>query len=729
MKHSYFKIFIFLSLFLGVAIDPVPALASKTSGSVTIPGTTINTGTVVGAAPQGVCFSFNLAGSLMHRASLYDNGTEITDGASITSGHILSLAPITNNADIQWFATGSTWNSPSGHWVSGAGFGGFDVLEPVMDCNDINDYDTLALGLSIAPPSPTYSFSGPCTPSGSTCTVNGSGTITATINFRATPYSYYYQTGWSGDSFTSGSLFASGQASAASVSFSVTASAPATCPAYSGTDNLTPTCVYNLNAPVTSSGSSYTSTSVASPAGYTGSRRWNCNNGTWTQGVYTCTPPTPVNCVGSWSDTATCSVTGACGQTGVKQQLYTIYTPAANGGTACPFVNGATRWGATSCSTATCPVPTYSCTGIVPTNATMFANDDVSLNADTPYSYWATDTGTRCQYSCNGGYNWNGSSCVAVLPAPATVSVSAGDCQSDTLTALWSPVTGATGYDIQIDGGTWIQRGYYATGYTFRKLIPESSHVVSVRARNIAGPGPEKVATPSPVIVGRRPGNQCETKICQGSVPVNATMFANDNVNLTADTPYSYWATDTGTRCQYSCNGGYNWNGSSCVLPPTPTYSCTGTIPANASMFVSDNVGLSANTPYAYSATNTAPRCQFSCNGGFTWSGGSCVAPTYSCTSFPSHAMAWNSLTPGANTPYTYSATDPGSVACKFQCASGYTWNGSTCGFVSPACTPSCDRGNSFCTGKTYDDSNGCGTNNCNGTRYCDFNWKETVPF
>jgi hypothetical protein len=63
----------------------------------------------------------------------------------------------------------------------------------------------------------------------------------------------------------------------------------------------------------------------------------------------------PVNCVWNWSDTATCSVT--CGWWQI-QEVYSITTPAANGWTACPFSNGATRWrSGSSCNTWTCAVP------------------------------------------------------------------------------------------------------------------------------------------------------------------------------------------------------------------------------------------------------------------------------------------------------------------------------------------------------------------------------------
>ena len=116
--------------------------------------------------------------------------------------------------------------------------------------------------------------------------------------------------------------------------------------------------------------------------------------------------------------------------------------------------------------------------------------------------------------------------------------------------------------------------------------------------------------------------------ICTGTLPANATMFANDDVGLTVNTPYTYWATDTGTRCQYSCNSPYTWNGSACVLPP---YVCTGTIPANALMYADDNTGLTESLLYQYSGTGTERKCEFYCSSG-TWDGLACVTVPPGCT-------------------------------------------------------------------------------------------------
>ncbi|MFA6392618.1 MAG: hypothetical protein WCW54_00830 [Candidatus Paceibacterota bacterium] len=105
-------------------------------------------------------------------------------------------------------------------------------------------------------------------------------------------------------------------------------------------------------------------------------------------GSVTVTVTPPVNCIGSWSDTATCSLT--CGG-GVKQQVYTITTPASNGGTACPYANGATQWGSTSCNTQACVCS-------APLTQTQ------SVSCPVGYSGSITQTSTKSAYpSCTFG--------------------------------------------------------------------------------------------------------------------------------------------------------------------------------------------------------------------------------------------------------------------------------------------------------------------------------------
>lgn len=43
----------------------------------------------------------------------------------------------------------------------------------------------------------------------------------------------------------------------------------------------------------------------------------------------------------------------------------------------------------------------------------------------------------------------------------------------------------------------------------------------------------------------------------------------------------------------------------------TPTFVCTGTLPANAAVYSGDTVGLTADTPYTESATDTSAKCEY----------------------------------------------------------------------------------------------------------------------
>ncbi len=82
----------------------------------------------------------------------------------------------------------------------------------------------------------------------------------------------------------------------------------------------------------------------------TNTYNWKCL-GVSSRADISCYSNKKIDCVGSWSDTSTCSAT--CGG-GVLLQSYTVSVPAQNGGNACPYANGDTRWGSTSCNTQGC---------------------------------------------------------------------------------------------------------------------------------------------------------------------------------------------------------------------------------------------------------------------------------------------------------------------------------------------------------------------------------------
>ncbi len=62
------------------------------------------------------------------------------------------------------------------------------------------------------------------------------------------------------------------------------------------------------------------------------------------------------------------------------------------------------------------------------------------------------------------------------------------------------------------------------------------------------------------------------------------------------------------------------------VETPT-THSCIGSIPTNTAAFDSEeSTGLSTNTQWTYSATDTPTKCQYHCSTGYSWRGDACVS-------------------------------------------------------------------------------------------------------
>lgn len=93
----------------------------------------------------------------------------------------------------------------------------------------------------------------------------------------------------------------------------------------------------------------------------------------------------------------------------------------------------------------------YSCTGTIPSNATMFPGDDIGLVANTPYTYSPTDTDTKCQYSCNAGYAFDDSNntCKRIPSPPASISTVCGSGYS--ISSSWTPSDNTDYYAFRLD--------------------------------------------------------------------------------------------------------------------------------------------------------------------------------------------------------------------------------------------------------------------------------------
>ncbi len=98
------------------------------------------------------------------------------------------------------------------------------------------------------------------------------------------------------------------------------------------------------------------------------------------------------------------------------------------------------------------PVPvTYACTGAVPTNASVYGSDTTGLTADTTYTYSASDTATKCEFSCTSGYSWNGGSCVQVVVAQTPAPVTTGfGTMPNTIS------TGSSGFQAKMYGSNFV---------------------------------------------------------------------------------------------------------------------------------------------------------------------------------------------------------------------------------------------------------------------------------
>lgn len=159
-----------------------------------------------------------------------------------------------------------------------------------------------------------------------------------------------------------------------------------------------------------------------------------------------------------------------------------------------------------------------------------------------------------------------------------------------------------------------------------------------------------------------------------------------------------YNKTPSETECRFVCKPNYKWNASTSKCEPeTNIADCTGK-PANT---VWNGTGKFEQTwngeiwyPETYEPTynKTAGICTYICDTGYSWNGTSCaVAQTRvePCqTPLPENTV-WNSVSSITQTwdgadwyPSTIPSynTEPSENECRYKCASGFDWNGSSCG-------------------------------------------------
>ena len=71
----------------------------------------------------------------------------------------------------------------------------------------------------------------------------------------------------------------------------------------------------------------------------------------------------------------------------------------------------------------------------------------------------------------------------------------------------------------------------------------------------------------------------CPVYACTGEAPVNSSLCAGDDTGLTADAPRTVVDSCTApTKCEYTCNAGYEQSGNLCMLTPPPTFCGNGIV-------------------------------------------------------------------------------------------------------------------------------------------------------
>ncbi len=415
----------------------------------------------------------------------------------------------------------------------------------------------------------------------------------------------------------------------------------------------------------------------------TTSYTWNCNGiDGGTNAVCSETKPTGTvavssNIAASWTITGPATISGSgTAQTSLTQPIgtYTITWGAVSGYTtpassSLTLVNGGTiSFNGIYTSSAVC-------TGTLPANATTYAGDDTGLSANTARVYAASNTGAKCEYSCNSGYGWNGSSCTVLTPvttftgSPTSLAAGGGN-----VTLNWSITNGAgggscTGYSTTNLSGwsTAGTGGKSVTGTNIPITVP-STTTFDLDCWNGIG----TAAVRKSVTVTVAAANQVPTAAISAPV-VNQSITQGQSITFTG----------SGTDTDGSISA-YRWMDGNCT---------TGTLLNSTSSFSTSTLSLGAHTVY-FSVQDNSGAWSTNCPSRTITVNAACV-PTYSyvCTQ-----------TGGSCTAATCGqtlATTPDCVKLTTDCGGSQTSvlpsecvsNGVSCSSGSVTC-PACPQSN-----------------------------------
>ena len=202
-----------------------------------------------------------------------------------------------------------------------------------------------------------------------------------------------------------------------------------------------------------------------------------------------------------------------------------------------------------------------SCTPTKPAYSTYHTGDNVGLSVDTRANHNLSNTGAKCEYFCNTGFEDNDGRCLPVTVTPPPIvylnpspdTIEAGN--SSTLT--WSVGGQVTACEASLG---WS--GVKSTAGDSEDVSPLTTTNYRL---SCVGPGgtTAKTATvnvtSSPVVgsCSALPGTNASFHPGDNSVSVNTTSLHSD--------------TNTNAQCEFFCSPPSSWNSSTCVAPaPTP---------------------------------------------------------------------------------------------------------------------------------------------------------------
>ena len=189
---------------------------------------------------------------------------------------------------------------------------------------------------------------------------------------------------------------------------------------------------------------------------------------------------------------------------------------------------------------------------------------------------------------------------------------------------------------------------------------------------------------------------------CTG-IPANATPCPGDATGLLQN--YASTVVDPGgctynVMCEYLCDPGFTRSGNTCVAGGPLAYSCTGPVPANATLCPGDDTNLiadTARTMVGSSAANpngglggcsSTAKCEYYCPTGYADDGFNCHVAADCGSTGPTCPNAGGGIFP--------TCTLEGCTSANYNCSFGYTgtsttftcdasgnWAGSC-----PTCTP-----------------------------------------